>query len=80
MPTKIVKNKKLEESIKDLIWLNSIIAIEMIRIAENMAEVARGSETERCRQEHQQLLKKIIKVLGKYSSDPLLKKHIVDHN
>lgn len=75
------KNKqKLEESIKDLIWLNGILAIEIIRISENMAEATRGSETQKCRDEHNQLLGKIVKLLEKYSSDPLLKEHIKDHS
>lgn len=74
------ERKKLEESIKDLIWLNGITAIEIIRISENMAEATRGSETEKCREEHKELLEKIVKVLGKYSSDSLLKEHIVDHS
>ena len=74
------KNKKvLEESIKDLIWLQGITAIEIIRIAENMGEATRGSQTQVCREEHQELLKKIVTVLNKYSSDELIKKHIVDH-
>lgn len=70
----------LNESIKDLIWLNGVLAIEIIRISENMAEATRGSETEKCREEHKQLLEKIVKVLNKYSTDPLLKEHIVDHS
>lgn len=74
------KKQSLEESIKDLIWLNGVTAIEIIRISENMAEATRGSQTEKCREEHKELLGKIVKVLEKYSSESLLKEHIIDHS
>lgn len=74
------KNKRdLEELIKDLIWLQGVTAIEIIRIAENMAEATRGAQTQVCREEHQEMLRKIVKVLKKYSSDSLLKEHIQNH-
>jgi len=74
------EKRSLELLIKDLIWLNGVIAIEIVRISENMAEATRGSQTQKCREEHVELLKKIVKVLNKYSSDSLLKNHIVDHS
>lgn len=74
------KKEDLAELMKDLIWLNGLVAIEIVRISENMAEATRGSQTQKCREEHVEILKKIVKVLNKYSSDPLLKNHIVDHS
>jgi len=73
------KKEELSELLKDLVWINGVVAMEIIRISENMAEATRGSETEKCREEHQEILKKIIKVLGKYSPDSLLKEHIETH-
>ena len=70
----------------DLIYLNSVIATELIKVTENTATIRHGEEflrTTSCLVEHQELNKKIIEIVKKYKNSPEdfigLEKHVIKH-
>ena len=73
----------------DLIYINSIIATELVKITENLAAIRHGEdflEKSTCLTEHDELNQEIINILDKYNktSDEVirierLKKHILKH-
>ena len=73
----------------DLIYINSIIATELVKITENLAAIRRGEdflEKSTCLTEHDDLNQEIINILDKYNKTSeevirieRLKKHILKH-
>ncbi|MCK4381845.1 MAG: hypothetical protein KAW66_00995 [Candidatus Lokiarchaeota archaeon] len=73
----------------DLIYINSIIATELVKITENLAAIRHGEdflEKSRCLTEHDKLNQEIINILDKYnktSEDVIrierLRKHVLKH-
>jgi hypothetical protein len=58
--------QKIMEQLSELIYLNGIIATELIKITENSAAIRRGEDflnRSNCISEHDQLNKEIIKIL-----------------
>ena len=61
-------DSEINEKLKDLILINSIIAIEALQITENTSKIARNS-TEippQCVEAHGKLRNQIINILNKY--------------
>lgn len=57
----------------DLIYINGIIATELIKVTENTATIRHGEEflnKTSCPAEHSQLNKKIIEILKRYQKVP----------
>ncbi len=78
--------EKISEKLSELIYLNGIIATELIKITENTATIRRGEEflnKTSCPSEHYELNKKIIDILKKYTKKPGdlagLEKHVLKH-
>lgn len=70
----------------DLIYINGIIATELIKVTENTATIRRGEEfldKTSCLVEHNELNKKIIEILKKYQRKPSdlaeLENHVLKH-
>ncbi len=73
----------------DLIYINSIIATELVKITENLAAIRHGEdflEKSSCLTEHDKLNQEIINILDKYnktSEDVIrierLRKHVLKH-
>jgi len=70
----------------DLIYINGIIATELIKVTENTATIRRGEEflsNTSCLAEHHELNKKIIDIVKKYQNKPtdlaILESHILKH-
>ena len=79
-------NKEILSRLEDLIFINSIIATELIRITENTAGILHGKnflESSQCKPEHNLLNEKIIEILKKYQIDKesyvALEKHVLKH-
>jgi len=77
----------IKNMLADLIYLNGIIASELIKVTENTATIRRGEEflnETTCLAEHNQLNKKIIEILKKYqkTTEDLagLDSHVLKHN
>lgn len=75
-------SEQLETLLKHLIFLNSIIATEVIQITENTSALLReGKVPEKCLEAHDRLRKDVIKILEE--TDPKLvenlRKHLYGH-
>ncbi|MHA1104800.1 MAG: hypothetical protein ACTSPN_03665 [Promethearchaeota archaeon] len=80
----------IKTMMSDMIYINSIIASELIKMNENLAAQRHGEDFLKesiCIPEHQQLSKHIVKIIDKYNKAQNdvqrkedLKKHILKHN
>lgn len=80
----------LKDMVSDLIYVNSIIASELLKITENTAALRHGQEfldKSNCLSEHNKLSEHIVTILEKYNKTPIeierkksLEKHILKHN
>jgi len=80
----------LKTMISDLVFINSIMATELIKINENLAVLRHGEDflkNSTCIAEHAAISKHIIKIIDKYNksdSDLLrkedLEKHVLKHD
>ena len=76
-------NKEIIELLKDSIYLNSIIATELIKITENTSRIARGKmPPQSCLKEHTMLEKMIIAICEKHAPNKIevIKKHVLKHD
>jgi len=79
----------MKNMFSDLIYINSVIATELVKITENLAAIRHGEDflkKNTCTKEHDELNQEIINILDKYnktSSEVIrmerLKKHIFKH-
>ncbi|MFX1504276.1 MAG: hypothetical protein ACFFDH_25170 [Promethearchaeota archaeon] len=76
----------IKNMLADLIYINGIIATELIKVTENTAAIRRGEqflEKSSCLKEHQDLNHRIIDILKKYQRKPEdiigLEKHVIKH-
>jgi len=79
----------MKNMFSDLIYINSIIATELVKITENLAAIRHGEdflEKSTCLTEHNELNQEIINILDKYNKESSevirierLKKHILKH-
>ena len=79
----------LKNMFSDLIYVNSIIATELVKITENLAAIRHGEdflEKSTCLTEHNELNQEIINILDKYNKTSeevirieRLKKHTLKH-
>ncbi len=76
----------IKNMLADLIYLNGIIATELINVTENTATIRRGEEflnKTSCPTEHQELNKNIIEIVKKYQrkaeDTSVLAKHVLKH-
>ena len=76
----------IKNMLADLIYINGIIATELIKVTENTATIRRGEEfleKTSCLEEHQDLNNDIIGILRRYQKKPGdlagLEKHVLKH-
>ena len=76
----------IKNMMADLIYINGIIATELINITENSAAARHGEEFLKkspCITEHNELKKKIREIVKKYKTNPedhvILEKHVLKH-
>jgi len=76
----------IKNMLSDLIYINGIIAAELIKVNENIATMRHGEgflEKTSCPEEHLELNKQIIEIVKKYQRKPSeitgLEKHIIKH-
>ncbi len=75
----------IKNMLADLIYINGVIATELIKATENTAVIRRGEEflsTTNCLAEHKELNEKIIEIVKKYKNPEdfiSLEKHILTH-
>ncbi|MBY8986865.1 MAG: hypothetical protein KGD61_00300 [Candidatus Lokiarchaeota archaeon] len=79
----------MKNMFSDLIYINSIIATELVKITENLVALRHGEdflEKSTCTKEHNELNQEIIDILDKYNKSSTevirmerLKKHVLKH-
>jgi hypothetical protein len=70
----------VSEMLKDLLWLNAVIATELIQITENTSTIARNAlPPEACIREHAALRKTALAIAEKYRPGTALAEHLLKH-
>ena len=79
----------IKNMVSDLIYLNSIVASELMKITENLAAIRHGEDFlkgSNCISEHNTLNQEIVNIVSKYNMDETnlkrreaLEKHILKH-
>ncbi len=76
----------IKNILADLIYINGIIATELIKVTENTSTIRRGEEflnKTSCPAEHHELNKRIIEIVNKYQrkteDTASLAKHVLKH-
>ncbi|WP_298665238.1 hypothetical protein [uncultured Methanofollis sp.] len=69
-----------KEMLKDLIWLNAVIATELIQITENTSQILRKeAPPATCRADHQALRETALAMAEKYRPGTALPRHLRGH-
>lgn len=72
--------EELKIMLKDLLWLNSVIATELIQITENTSQILRKDNIpETCRAEHAELRRRALEIAERCYSCQALKDHLEKH-
>lgn len=75
-----MQDNEVKEMLADLIWLNALIATELIQITENSSSVLRKSPPpDTCIQEHQALRKTALMIAERYRPGTMLLQHVGKH-
>lgn len=75
-----MQEKDTQEMLADLIWLNAVIATELIQITENTSQILRkSSPPESCIAEHHELRKTALAMAERYRPDSVLAQHLLKH-
>ncbi len=71
----------LKELLRDLIWLNAVVATELIQLVENSSASLRGSVPQKCLLQHRELRQDAIKIVAKHCphKESSLEKHVLGH-
>lgn len=71
---------ELREILQDLIWLNVVIATEIIQITENTSAILRKTTPPvTCLEEHQALRQIALAIAEKYRKENSLRDHLTGH-
>jgi len=73
-------NNKMEEMLADLVWLNAVIATELIQVTENTSAILRKSAPpESCLRDHHELRQTALAMAEKYRHNTALARHLGAH-
>jgi hypothetical protein len=68
------------ELLRDLVWLNTVIATELIQITENVSSILRNAPPpDACREDHDRLREQALRIAEKYSDAGAIRKHLIGH-
>ncbi len=75
-----MENHDIMEILADLVWIQALVATELIQITENTSVLARNAPPPgRCLTEHHDLRMTALAIAEKYRPDPGLRTHIQGH-
>ena len=75
-----MQDTEIREMLADLVWLNALIATELIQVTENTSAILRKSPPpEGCMLEHAALRATALKMAEKYRSGTMLAQHLTGH-
>jgi hypothetical protein len=76
----IMQDKEIKEMLADLVWLNALIATELIQVTENTSAILRKSPPpESCMMEHTALRSTALQMAEKYRPGTMLVQHLTRH-
>jgi hypothetical protein len=74
------QDNEIKEMLADLIWLDALIATELIQVTENTSAILRKSPPpESCLAEHQALRSTALAMAEKYRPGTMLAQHLNQH-
>jgi len=80
MSNDIAREEDVAELLRDLVWLNAVIATELIQITENTSSLVRKSPPpESCLRDHQALRETALQIAEKCRPGTALKEHLTKH-
>jgi hypothetical protein len=66
--------------LKDLVWLNAVIATELIQVTENTSAILRKTPPpENCIRQHNELRRTALAIAEKYKPGTMLAEHLGGH-
>ncbi|ABS56658.1 hypothetical protein Mboo_2144 [Methanoregula boonei 6A8] len=75
-----MEDAELKSMLADLIWLNAVIATELIQVTENTSAILRkSSPPESCLADHRDLRATALAIAEKYRKDTALARHLGKH-
>lgn len=75
-----MQETEIKEMLGDLIWLNALIATELIQVTENTSAILRkSSPPESCLREHAALRNTALSMAEKYHPGSMLAQHLNKH-
>jgi hypothetical protein len=75
-----MQDKEIREMLADLIWLNALIATELIQITENSSSIlSKSPPPESCLTEHHALRETARSMAEKYRPGTMLSQHLGKH-
>jgi len=75
-----MQDTEIKEMLADLIWLNAVIATELIQITENTSAILRKSAPPKsCLTEHKALRETALTMAEKYRPGTMLSQHLMKH-
>jgi len=76
----IMENKEIKQMLADLVWLNALIATELIQVTENTSAILRKAPPpDSCLEEHNALRATALAIAEKYRADTSLARHLGNH-
>ena len=76
----IMENNETRQMLADLIWLNALIATELIQITENTSAILhKSAPPESCLQDHNALRSTALEIAQRYKSNTALARHLGKH-
>jgi hypothetical protein len=74
------ENDEIREMLRDLLWLNAVIATELIQVTENTSAILRhGPPPSGCLAAHRDLRQTALEIAEKYRSESALREHLTGH-
>ena len=75
-----MENPDVKDMLADLIWLNALIATELIQVTENTSAILRNSPPpDSCLRDHQELRATALAIAEKYHKETALARHLGKH-
>ncbi|MFA5221022.1 MAG: hypothetical protein WC391_01890 [Methanoregula sp.] len=75
-----MQSEETKEMLADLVWLNALIATELLQVTENTSAILRKTTPPaRCLAEHQALRATALAIAEKYRKNTVLAQHLTGH-
>jgi len=80
LPSCMQPDEELKEMLRDLLWLDAVIATELIQITENTSAILRKTAPPAtCITEHASLRATALDIADRYRPGTMLRQHVAKH-